>query len=178
MNIGVISTRYARAIYEFAIQKNCETPIYEEMQTLINNFKQFPSLKKVLIDPTISVKKKVQLLITACGIKINNVLEKAVEIIVINGRAEYMENIALKYREIYKKEKGIIDVHLITVEPATEEVKNALCEIIPQKPGDTIEFRTETDPSIIGGFILEIDDLRMNATVKNQLNQLKLDLTE
>lgn len=178
MNAGVISTRYARAIYEFALEKGYETSIYEEMHTLIQNFKQFPSLRKVLIDPTIPQEKKIQLLVTACGIKINQVLEKAVEIIVKNGRANYIENIAWKYEDIYRKEKGIIIVHLTTVNQATIEMEKALREIIPQNEGDTIEFHTKTDPSIIGGFILEINDMRMDASVKDQLNQLKLDLTE
>ncbi|MCC8146134.1 MAG: F0F1 ATP synthase subunit delta [Bacteroidales bacterium] len=178
MNTGVISTRYARAIYEFAEENNCEKSIYKEMHVLSQNFKLFPSLRKVLIDPTIAQNKKIQLLVTACGIKINEVLEKAIEVIVRNGRANYMENIALKYEDLYRRAKGIITVNLTTVEPATEEIKEALLKIIPQEEGNTIEFRTKTDPSIIGGFVLEIDDKRMDASVKNQLNQLKLDLTE
>ena len=178
MNLGVISTRYARAIYEYAIGKDCDDAIYKEMSVLIRNFKLFPALRKALIDPTVPQSKKIQLLVTACGIKINKVLEKAVEVIVKNGRADYMENIALKYEIIYRKAKDIIIVNLTTVDPANEETKKALLEIIPKEEGDTIEFRTKTDHSIIGGFILEIEDQRMDASVKNQLNQLKLDLTE
>lgn len=178
MNTGVIATRYARAIYEYAVDKVCEAAIYKEMTLLIESFKQFPTLRKVLVDPTIPESKKVQLIVTACGIKINPVLERTIEMVVKNGRADYMENIALKYEEIYRKAKGVLIVHLTTVAPATEEIRKALLDIIPKKEGDVIEYRAQTDTSIIGGFILEIGDKRMDASVKEQLNQLKLDLIE
>lgn len=178
MNTGVISTRYAKAIYEFAVEKDCDGSIYKEMHVLAQSFKEFPSLKRALTDPTVPYQKKIRLLVTACGIKINKVLEKAVEVIVENGRASYMENIALKYEEIYRKAKGIVIVNLTTVNPASEEIKKALMKIIPTSEGQKIEFQDKADPSIIGGFILQIGDQQMDASVKDQLNQLKLDLTE
>ena len=179
MNSGVISTRYARAVYEYAEQNNCETAIYEEVKLLAKNYGDFPNLQKVLLNPTISIEKKIQVLITACGININPVLEKTIKMVVENGRAEYMENIALMYQEIYRKAKGIVVVNLTTAEPLTEEIQQALLKIVPKEENEKIfEFDKTIDSSIIGGFILEIKDRQMDASVKKQLNQLKLNLTE
>ena len=36
----------------------------------------------------------------------------------------------------------------------------------------TVEFQTEVDPEIIGGFILEYDTYRMDASIQNQLRQI------
>ncbi|MDH8702219.1 F-type H+-transporting ATPase subunit delta [Dysgonomonadaceae bacterium PH5-43] len=178
MNLGIIATRYARAIYEYAAVNSCETAIYKEMNVLNQNFEKFPNLQKALIDPTVTNDKKIKLLLTACGIKINPVLEKSIAMIVENGRADYMANIALKYVELYRKAKSITIVSLTTVDTSGEEIEKALLDIIPKKENDTIEFHTKDDSSIIGGFVLEIGDKRMDASVKTQLNQLKLDLTD
>jgi F-type H+-transporting ATPase subunit delta len=63
---------------------------------------------------------------------------------------------------------------LITTEPASADIKNKLVELIKKK-NEQVDFQTKTDNEIIGGFILEIDDLRLDASIKNQLNQLRLE---
>jgi F-type H+-transporting ATPase subunit delta len=173
MDAGIISTRYARAIYEYAAEKGNDTALYKEMQVLAKNYAEHPALRKVMSDPTVSPEQKVNLLTTACGIHINKTLQQAVRMVIENGRGNYMENIALMYSEVYRKAKGIVIVHLTTVDPATEKTKEALIRVIPKEDGEQIEFRTETDPDIIGGFILEIEDKRLDASVKNQLRILK-----
>ncbi len=56
MDVGMIATRYARAIYEYAAEKKEETTIYGEIQLLIRNFLEYPVLRKVMNDPTVSSK--------------------------------------------------------------------------------------------------------------------------
>ena len=176
MNAGVISTRYARAIYEYAAEKKEETLLYENMKTLYSNFRVYPALKKVMIDPTTSQDKKIEILITASGINITPTMKQVIRMVVENSRADYMENITLAYDKYYRKVKKVVNVNLITVEPASEKIKEQLIKVISKVTSDKIEFQTETNPDIIGGFILEIEDMRLDASVRDQLNQLRLDL--
>jgi F-type H+-transporting ATPase subunit delta len=80
-----------------------------------------------------------------------------------------METIVRMYDAVYRKAKGIVTVHLTTVEPANTQIKNELLPIIAQISGGKVDFQTQTDPNLIGGFILEIEDKRLNASVKEQL---------
>jgi len=178
MDAGMISTRYASAIYEYAVEKKNETAAYQEMQVLIKSFSTYPMLRKVMNDPTISHAQKIQVLTTAPGARTNDLLKQILQVVVENGRANYMENIALAYNQIYREAKGIVIVNLTTVEPASEKTKQALIEIISKGNSKQVEFYTQTNSDIIGGFVLEIGDKRLDASVKNQLNQLRLNLSE
>ena len=178
MDAGIISTRYARAIYQYAVERKEETSLYEEMKLLSGFFTSVPTLRKVLEDPTISSAEKIKVLITASGSKVTDTCKHVIQMVVENGRANFMQNIALVYGKMYKKEKGMIAVKLTTVDPATKEIKKELTNIIIQNEKDSVDFITKIDPAIIGGFILEVEDFRLDASVKNQLNQLKLDLTD
>jgi F-type H+-transporting ATPase subunit delta len=169
MDTGVIATRYARAIYEYAAAHGSETALCREMQVLVKNFSAFPVLREVMSDPTLASEQKINVLTTACGIHISETLKHAVRVVVENRRANYMEQIARMYDEVYRKAKGIVIVHLTTVDPASEKMKEALIPVIARNTGGTIEFHTETNPDIIGGFILEIEDQRLDASVKEQL---------
>ena len=44
--------------------------------------------------------------------------------------------------------------------------------MVESKTHGTVEFNTEVDPNIIGGFILEYDTYRMDASVKTKLNTI------
>jgi F-type H+-transporting ATPase subunit delta len=178
MDTGVISTRYARAIYEYAAEKGNETAVYKEMQLLAKNFMAFPTLRVVMNDPTIAPEQKINVLVTACGMQVNETLKQILRLVIENKRANYMENIARMYDEVYRKAKGIVIVQLTTVEPASEKTKQALIPVIARATGGKVEFHTETNPDIIGGFILQIEDKRLDASVKTQLKITNYELRD
>ena len=45
-------------------------------------------------------------------------------------------------------------------------------QLVESKSLGTVEFQTEVNPEIIGGFILEYDTYRMDASVKTKLNTI------
>ena len=45
-------------------------------------------------------------------------------------------------------------------------------QMVESKTLGTVEFQTEVNPEIIGGFILEYDTYRMDASVKTKLNTI------
>ena len=45
-------------------------------------------------------------------------------------------------------------------------------QMVESKTNGTVEFETEVNPDIIGGFILEYDSYRMDASVKAKLNSI------
>jgi F-type H+-transporting ATPase subunit delta len=49
-------------------------------------------------------------------------------------------------------------------------------QMVESRTQGTVEFNTEVDPSIIGGFILEYDTYRMDASVKTRLNNILSEL--
>jgi F-type H+-transporting ATPase subunit delta len=80
------------------------------------------------------------------------------------------------YDKVYRKAKNIVVMHLTTTEPASAETKNALVDLVIKDKKETVNFVAKTDSGIIGGFILSIEDSRLDASIKNQLNQLRLKL--
>lgn len=178
MNAGKVASRYAKAIYEFALEKGQEKVIYKNFTRLANSFFKVPDLNLALKDPTISYEQKLKVLLTACGDAKNETLIRILQLILKNGRENQMQNIAMVYEEYYRNAKGIVIARLTTVEPASEKVKKELTDVIGGITKNEVEFHTETNPEIIGGFVLEIGDQRLDASVKDQLNRMRLDLID
>lgn len=172
MNAGIISTRYARAIYEYAAEKGKETVLCEGMRSLAKSFAQFPALRGVMNDPTLTAEQKIEVLTIAAGAHLNETLLQGIHLVIKNKRSNYMGNIALMYDQIYRKAKGLVTVQLTTVKPADEKTKAELIAVIAQVTGNKVEYQAKTNPDIIGGFILEIEDKRLDASVKEQLRMI------
>jgi F-type H+-transporting ATPase subunit delta len=146
------------------------------MKLLSMQFLALPELNKVLESPIMHSEEKVRLLTAAVGKTASETCKNVFRVIVENGRASYMQHIALVYDHVYRKEKNIVLVKLTTVTPPTEEEKKSMVELVSNSKTEQVDFATKTDADIIGGFILEVDDLRLDASVRNQLNTMKLEL--
>jgi len=175
MNAGIISNRYAKAIYQFALDRKEEDRLREEFRILSEQFLAVPIMKMVLDDPTVSPSVKIDVLTTAAGRKVSDTYLQVISMIIKNRRMHFIQSIALMYDKVYRKAKDKVIMKLITTEPASDDVKKKLVKLV-RKNDEQVDFAAKTDTDIIGGFILEIDDLRLDASIKNQLNQLRLEL--
>lgn len=172
MDIGVISVRYARALLKSAVQTKCDDQVYSDMATLAKSFVDVPQLRTTINNPTISQESKRQLLVTACGPSATQLTKRFVDLVLKEGRESFMVFIASSYITLYRKQKNIIHGRLITATTVSPETEQKMRSIVESKTQGTVEFLTEVNPDIIGGFILEYDTYRMDASVQSQLRNI------
>ena len=85
--------------------------------------------------------------------------------------------IARAYCELYRKENRIYRVKIVSAMPLDNEEEQRLKKLISSHLGDaSMEYTYSTDPDLIGGFTVDIDNERLDASVKNELKQLRLKL--
>lgn len=177
MNDGLIPRRYALALYKYAKEKNCTEAVYDEMKAVIESFRKYPDLGKVMSNPFVGREDKKKLLISAAGDKIENAYTRFVQLILNANREEYALQMALAYRDIYRKENHIAQVEITSAVALSDDQKEEICNIVRTAySGMTLEFTYHTDPEIIGGFIVKVDSMRLDASVSNELQQIRKQL--
>ena len=172
MDIGVISVRYARALLKGATDAKIEDAVYAEMQQLAKSYVEVPQLRFTIDNPMLSKDKKETLLLTAVGKNPSPLTKTFIQLVLKEDRESVMQFIANSYVTLYRQQKNVIRGRLITaaaVSPATEQ---KMRQMVESKTNGTVEFETEVNPDSIGGFILEYDTYRMDASVKAQLNSI------
>lgn len=177
MDTGVIAVRYAKAFLESAIQLKKEDAVYEEMQTLAENYLQVPQLRFAIDNPTLAADKKMALLKTACGGDINDLTIRFLELVLKEGREAEMQFMATAYLTLYRKHKNIIRGKLTTAVPVSAETEAKMKQMVESRTHGNVEFNTEVDPDIIGGFILEYDTYCLDASVRTKLKGILQQLT-
>ena len=177
MNDGLIPQRYAKALYKFAIENGKSEVVYEEMKVVVSSFEANPDLLKVLANPYVSKDDKGNLLLAAAGDKREEAYENFVKLILENKRERYAYHCALAYRQIYRKENNISQVEVVTAAKLGDDELNKICNLVQESyKGKTLEFTYTINPDIIGGFIINVDSIRMDASISNEIEQLRLNL--
>lgn len=170
MDIGVISVRYARALLKGATAQKQEDELYARMQTLLGSYQEVVTLRQVIDNPMLKKDKKREILEVAAGGNANELLTNFFSLVLKEGREGLLIFIANAYITLYRKQKNIIQGKLTTAVPVTEAIEEKMKNLVAANTAGKVEFNTKVDPDIIGGFILEYDTYRMDASVKTKLN--------
>lgn len=172
MNTGVISVRYARALLKAACEQGIEDKVYAVMQTLAQNYLQVPELRMTIESPMLPKDKKRKLLEVACGGDCPKLVENFFDLVLKEDREDLLQLMSNDYVTLYRKLKHIIRGKVVTATPVSAQTEDKMKEMVQSRAQGTVEFNTEVDPSLIGGFILEYDTYRMDASVKSKLNAI------
>ena len=88
-----------------------------------------------------------------------------------------MLQMVLAYQDIYRKEHKISQVKITTAVGLPEAERERLRQMVSNAFKDRkLEFSEVINPEIIGGFIIDVDDARMDASISNEIEQLRLKL--
>lgn len=172
MNNGKISIRYAKALLSSAKEAKVEEQVYSEMTTLDSAFAQIQLLKQAMTNPTLTKEDKIKLLNSVFNNKASKLTQGFINLVVENGREDYFHRTALSFQELYRKDKNIVVTHLTTAIELDEPLKKKIIQSVEEQENSKVELRTEINPDIIGGYILDIDGKRLDASIIRQLSKL------
>jgi F-type H+-transporting ATPase subunit delta len=173
MDIGVISIRYARALLKSASAANLEAQVYQDMMLLAKSYIDVTALRSTIDNPMLAKEKKQMLLETAIGGEESSSLSKDfIALVLKEGRENMIQFMANSYVTLYRQQKNIILGKLTTATQVSATIEQKMRSVVEGKTQGTVEFETQVDPDIIGGFVLEYDTYRMDASVKSKLNTI------
>lgn len=172
MNTGVISVRYARALLKSASAQGAKDEVYADMQTLAQSYLTVRQLRSAIDNPMLPKEDKQMLLKSACGGNPCQQTLTFIDVVLKEGRENLIQFMANSYVTLYREEKNIISGRLITAVAVSDETEAKMRQMVEKRTNATVEFQTEVNPDIIGGFILEYDTYRMDASVQSQLRTI------
>lgn len=174
MNEGLIARRYAKALYDFALEKDVSREIYDEMKLFERNSIAHPDLHKALSNPALTPEQKEMLLVTATGIDVGEVYVKFVRLLIKNHREMYMRSICLLYQRIYREANGIVRVRVLTATDMPAEMQEKIKAFVKRQVEKPLEFVFEVEPSILGGFIIQMGARQLDASLRRELKDISL----
>jgi F-type H+-transporting ATPase subunit delta len=166
---------YARALYQAAKEQNRVEPVREELSDFVQSQREVPELRELLRNPQLDQRVKAAALEELLGGE-EELVRNFLLLLAEKNRAGEIEEIAREFERLAAEEEGILDVELTTaVELADEEARDVIQQI-EQASGRKVEATRSVDPDLIGGIVLQAGSLRLDASVRGRLNQLREEL--
>jgi F-type H+-transporting ATPase subunit delta len=122
--------------------------------------------------PELSLERKLTILDSALGAPMADPLRKFTALVYKQGRIEIFDRMLYSFIEQYRAATGIKVGRLVTAVPVPG-LKDRLQSILGEQTGASVILEEKVSPDILGGFILNVDDQRMDASVEGQLRQLR-----
>ncbi len=169
-----IAARYAKSVLDLSIEQNALEATLQDMQLLANVCESSREFCTMLRSPVINPDKKQGVIAAIFSDKMNALTKAFIGLLVSKAREGALPEIATEFISQYKKMKNISTVKLTTAAPIADQVKEAIrAKVAAGMPGQQIDMEVSIDPSLIGGFTLEMDNKLIDASVRRDLNDIK-----
>lgn len=177
MNDGLIPNRYAKALYKYAHEQGVTEKVYLQMKRLSESYEALPELKKTVDNPFLPVADREKVLLSASGAEKDGCLDKFILMVIRSNRECYMREMALSYGKIYRDTNDIAQVKITTAIELPEEKLSQIIEVVEHElKGKKVERTVTVNPELIGGFVVQVDSMVLDTSVKNELKKLRLKL--
>ena len=168
-----IAAPYARALFDFSVEKNIMHQITADFQNLDVFFSQTSELTEYLNNPVVREEAKREVLNKALKSEINAETFKFLMVLLERNRINLINSIIKVYLELVYETAAIKMIEVTTASTFTNLQKNTLSQKLKELTNAReIRLIITVDPTLIGGFLIKTESKVIDFTIKNQLQQL------
>jgi len=169
-----LAGRYAKSLIDLATERNQLEVVFADMQYLQALCKQSREFDTLLKSPIIKADKKQAIIDAVTAGKISELTAAFTRLLTAKGRESNLADISTAFIAQYREIKGIHEIFLTTATPVSEELKSAIVNKIKSETAmQQIELQTRVDESLIGGFVLEMGDKLVDASIARDLRDVR-----
>ena len=173
--MAVAQRMYARSLFQAARDAGRLDIVHAELADFAAAIADVPELRRVLENPELDPQQKAAVLGEILG-DADELVRNFVLLVSEKGRAGEIEEIQRELDALVAAEERRLIVELTTAYELSDEEAASILKTIEQSSGRAVEATRKVDPELIGGIVLQAGSLRVDASVRGRLNQLRNEL--
>jgi ATP synthase F1 delta subunit len=167
-----IAQVYARALFEVAVEHDALDEIHEQLGAFADAMHENRDLAVFFFSPYFSVPEKkdgLQRGVTDAHPAVANFLQALIE----RHRMPAIFRIRTEFDTLWEHERRLLPVHVTSAVKLDDSLVDSIGQKIGEQVDRTIEVSSEVDPDILGGVVLRVGNVILDASIKNRLEQLR-----
>ena len=167
-----IASVYSRALFEVAQDHDALDEIHEQLGEFADALAENRELQVFFFSPYFSSQEKKD--------GIGKVLDGAeehfvrfLELLAERHRMPALFRIRRAFDEMWAEERKLLEVSVTSAVELDGEILRGLGERIEDQTGHRVELTSQVDPDVLGGLVLRVGNMIMDATVRNRLERLR-----
>lgn len=175
MNESKISVRYSKALFLSAKEKGQIKEVRNDMLFVLK-LSAMDDFRDVIESPVITNEKKRQVMTALFKENVSDISFSLITLTVNNNRESFLAGIARCYIDRADEHEGITKVKLKTHVPISEKNRYSFIKIIERDLDTKADLEEIVDKEIAGGYILKVEDLYVDASLRTQLRKIRREL--
>lgn len=164
---------YAEALFEAAKEKGSLERVHEELGQVADAVAENQDLQVFLFSPYFSSQEKKEGLrraVTGASPELANFLDLLAE----KHRLPVLMRIRREFEELWEKENRRINVTVTSAIELDPAVVGRVGDEIERQTGQTVDLKSRVDAEILGGIVLQVGNMVLDASIRNRLEKLKV----
>jgi F-type H+-transporting ATPase subunit delta len=200
MNTGIIATRYATALLKLVEETGSGEAVAAQVQVIEKALDEVPDFRRAVDDPAVAAVQKISLFEASLKDSMAQELHKFLELLIRNGRIGDVRLVLTTFVTEYYRSRHIKRARLVVADPALLDpeptpsdpvpvegslrqaqrsaLESRLRDLVEKQTGCKLILKTEVNPSLIGGFVFEVEDTVLDASVSRQLDFIRRQFIE
>jgi F-type H+-transporting ATPase subunit delta len=167
-----IAEVYARALFEAAREDDVLDRVHDELGQFADALAENRDLQVFFFSPYFSSDEKkegVRRIVTDADERIVNFLELLAE----RHRMPAIFRIRRALDRMWAEENRLLPVTVVSAVELDDELVKEIGRRIEEQTGRQVELSSKVDPDVLGGLMVRVGNMVLDATVRNRLEQLR-----
>lgn len=168
-------SRYVKSLLGLAVEKNALDSVHQDMLLFSKVCEENRAFELMLKNPIIKHSKKKEILHKIFEGKVHALTIAVFDILTLKNREPLLPGIAQEFHTAYNIYKGIGRAFITTAVPLDSQLRLEFEKIVKQLSEKAeVELTEKVDKEMIGGFLLNVGDRQLDASIKNKLKALRV----
>ena len=169
--ISTIARPYAVAIFNLAKEEKSLSD-WSAMLALMSSIVENEDIKLFIQDPKVLDTDREKVLLDICANQINNSGKNLIKLLVEYKRLLILSDITLVFESLKADDEGTMEAQIIMAEKPDKKMVENLINSLEKRFDKKIEGKVVIDKSIVGGTKIIVGDSVIDASVREQLDNL------
>jgi F-type H+-transporting ATPase subunit delta len=164
--------RYAEAAFELATRDNAVDSWADDL-TKTAQLIGDERVARIVDNPSLAFAQRREIIDELLNRRVKPPVRRLVALLAERRKLDLLPEIALEYKELVKRQRGIVTAIVTSAEPLTAEESRALEKRLRAMTGATVELQPRIDKGLIGGLTVRIGDQLLDGSVRGRLERLR-----
>jgi ATP synthase F1 delta subunit len=167
-----IAEVYARSLFEVAQEHDQLDEIHEQLGEISDALSGSRELQLFFFSPYFSSEEKKDGVakVIEGG---NEYLVRFLQLLAEKHRLPVLFRIRREFDGLWAKEQHLLEVGVTSAVELDEETVKGIGKKIEEQTGQRVELTSEVDPDLIGGLVIRVGNMVLDASVRNRLERLR-----
>ena len=171
------AARYAKALLDLTLEKGWVEAVEKDLIRFVHVVKESNDFRIFLNSPVVRDDKKIAIYHQVFE-GFNPVTMQFFALVTKNGREQLLPEIAHQFERQLMKHRGIVSGTITSASALTEKTKQEILDRIAPAFEGSLKLTESVDPSLLGGFVIRIEDKQIDASVSSKLKELRQELVK